>query len=263
MIPPQLRMELDALARHRDAGGRIAVLLDFDGTLSPIVERPELARPAPGATEALSRLIALPRVRVGVISGRALDDLERRLGMDGIDLCGSGGLECRFAGCRDDHPGIADARASAAGAADELGAVCARYPGSWIERKPAGFTLHFRAVEDAPAIGLVDLARTMLERHGDRLRVLDGPRALEVSVNLGWTKGTAVRRLCAEPPARPFYAGDSENDADALSAASELGGIAVGIGSAAPREAAHRLADPQSLVAVLSQWAARLGAGST
>ena len=77
------------------------------------------------------------------------------------------------------------------------------------------------------------------------LRVVDGAMAIEIAPDLGWTKGTALRAIVdhvAGAAVLPLYAGDDANDAEALLAAADLGGIAIGVGPRAPSLARYRSA---------------------
>ncbi len=69
------------------------LLLDYDGTLTPIVARPEQAVCPPGVKSLLEKLRGSPRVLVAIISGRALEDLKEKVGVSGITYVGNHGLE--------------------------------------------------------------------------------------------------------------------------------------------------------------------------
>ena len=92
----------DALAPFRARPERSVLVFDYDGTLSPIVEVPEAAVPAPGAVELLDELISRYGT-VAVVSGRSVDFLADRLPA-GLVLSGIYGLESRRDGVRVDHP---------------------------------------------------------------------------------------------------------------------------------------------------------------
>ena len=75
--------------------------------------------------------------------------------------------------------------------------------------------------------------------------------ALEVTLQWGWNKQTAVREVIAHVAADgagTLYAGDGANDAEAMEAVVALGGVALGIGPEAPSVAPYRLPDPTALV---------------
>src|SRR5215207_2532150 len=83
---------MDRLASFRTGQGRAGVLLDFDGTLSPIVARPELAKIRDGAREAIARLVGRYAV-VAVVSGRTPAQLRELVGIDGVMLSGLYGMD--------------------------------------------------------------------------------------------------------------------------------------------------------------------------
>ena len=124
----------DALAADATSAG---ILLDVDGTLSPIVERPELAELAAGARPVLSRLVERYRV-VAAISGRTRDELEGLVDVVGVRLIGSYGLAS--------GPVPADVISAVLAAADEV-------EGAWMETKGATIAVHYRATRDADAAG--------------------------------------------------------------------------------------------------------------
>jgi trehalose-phosphatase len=269
-----LAESLDRLADHYAEGGGLAVLCDYDGTLSPIVPHPSLAwLPEPTAA-VLRRLGHRPRMTVGILSGRALDDLKAMLALSAPEglpltvLCGSAGSELEIGGRRVGLPGEAEARQFVAGLTRRLSDVSAPFAevGVWVEAKPLGLTVHYRDVP-APAVAelapLVEavLAAASAERPG-ALRTHQGPAAWEVFADLGATKGTALRTVLsavADPVAvLPLYAGDAENDADALSAADAADGVAVGVGPAAPPVARFRVAGTEALREMLEGLADRL-----
>jgi trehalose-phosphatase len=166
----------DARSILREAAGRtLAVFLDYDGTLTPIVERPEDAVLA-DATRAVLRALA-QRHTVAIVSGRDLQDVRRRVDIEGLHYAGSHGFD--IAGPRGAHAHEA-ARACApqmAAAAGELERETAQLAGVQVERKRFAIAVHFRRASesDAPAIeAAVDRA---LARHAglawlrDRLKL--------------------------------------------------------------------------------------------
>jgi trehalose 6-phosphate phosphatase len=180
---------LDPLCAHP---GTAAVFLDFDGTLSPIVEDPSLARPLEGVPALLAQLGSRFGV-VAVVSGRPAAFLGEHLGRPaGVRLIGLYGLEevGEVAGPTVDPDAVArwvPVMAEAAEAAE-----AAAPAGVWVERKPVAFTLHFR---HAPAEeGWV---RRFAEDQRDRTGVVlqPGRMAIELRPAIDTDKGTVVAAL--------------------------------------------------------------------
>ncbi|MEZ5601633.1 MAG: trehalose-phosphatase [Candidatus Competibacteraceae bacterium] len=130
-------------AAHRQ-GLRLVLVFDYDGTLTPLVAHPRLAILDPALREVLARLAATPRVTVGVVSGRGLDDLIGMIGLPGLSYGGSTGLELELAGQRLVPAGASASRVRLDPLDAAIEARLTAYPGTWIERKPFGFTVHYR-----------------------------------------------------------------------------------------------------------------------
>jgi trehalose-phosphatase len=236
-------------------GRTLALLLDYDGTLAPIVEHPRLALLSPEKRRLLERLAALPRLAVGVLSGRSLSDVTSLVGVPGLYYAGTGGMEIDLRGRRLRHPKEREGAALITSVAQRLADIPGRWPGAWIERKPVGLTVHYRAVAADRIEELIGSIGTSLGPWRTRLTTVGGPMAIEVVPRDGWTKGAAVQIILdhvGQDAALPVYAGDDANDADALALVAARGGIPIGVGPEAPPEAACRLPDPAAMVELLA-----------
>jgi trehalose 6-phosphate phosphatase len=178
---------------------RAAVLLDVDGTLAPIVARPDLAA-VPPETQAELRRLASRYALVACVSGRTGADARCLVGVDGIFYVGVHGLELAPE---------ADAWRAPLG---ELAVI--EWP--WVEDKGLSVAFHWREAEDE------DGARAALADVAERARALGlearwGRKVLELRPPVDADKGTAVRALLAEHRLRrALYAGDDTTDLDAF-----------------------------------------------
>jgi len=245
----------ERMLRAYRADHPLVLLFDYDGTLVPIVEHPSLATLAPRTRDLLDRLARRPRVFLGILSGRKLSDLEQLVGFVHVFYAGAAGLELNLRGTRTIHPRAEKARALIEELCRRLQEALTACPGSCVENKQFGLTIHYRAAAPAQIPKLRALVAGILQPRANELRILEGPMAIEATLALGWTKGTAVRMIAENvgPGAFPLYAGDEANDRDALEAATALGGIALGIGSRAPSTSECRLPDPAALVQFLAE----------
>ena len=246
-LEPGLQQALQELSRT----GKLLVALDFDGTLSPLVERAEDARPLDGSAEAVRALAALPDTVTALISGRALDSLRSVASPDPETLLiGSHGAET-WTGPNAQSLQLTPEQAqllSRARAAVE--SVAARHPGSRLEDKPAGVVLHTRGMDAPVALAAVDEARRELGLL-DGVQITDGKAVLEASV-VHTHKGEGIRSLRALTGATAvFFAGDDVTDERGF-AVLEPGdvGIKVGEGDTA---ASHRAASPEAFTEVLAE----------
>lgn len=202
-------------------GRRPAVFLDFDGTLSDIVERPEAATLVDGAAEALRALAA--QCPVAVISGRDLADVRNRVKVDGLWLAGSHGFELVAPdGSHHQNAAATAAIDGLAEAAAQLADALREIAGAVVEHKRFAVAVHYRNVADDSVDNLIAAVRRL--GHAAGLRVTTGRKVVELRPDIAWDKGKALdwigeRLGPAEvgPDLRlPIYIGDDLTDEDAL-----------------------------------------------
>lgn len=250
---------IDAILDALPPTERLLVLVDFDGTLSRIVDTPDAAVPVAGAEEAMRRLGA--RCALAVVSGRPVRDLKRRLRTGPhITLAGGHGTEVLHPDGRTDTLVDPD---TVGPVLDEVHAALAEVVdvslGWLIERKPASIAVHHRQVAD-PGQTLLKI-RHILDDHTDDppgFVVSDGKAVTELRP-AGITKGTVVDRLAdASPDRHLLVLGDDVTDEDAFRAAIAREGSTVVV-AADDREsaAAFRLSSPADVVHLLTRLADR------
>lgn len=231
-----LDLILDRLCRAARTGRPLALLFDYDGTLAPVRPTPAEATLPPATRRGLERVLTSPQAVVGIVGGRTLSDLRAIARLDGAYYAGTSGLEVDLLGRRLTPPGIELALGPLDQLAGRLEAITTQYAGAWLEQKPYGLTLHYRAVPPALTARLrLDVAEALTPWAG-RVRVDDVTLGIEVVPDLGWDKGTAVRAILADagPEAYPVYAGDAASDLPALRAVEAAGGLSIGVGPSAP-----------------------------
>jgi trehalose 6-phosphate phosphatase len=245
-----LQAVLESLVSAYRRGDGLVLLFDYDGTLVPIVEHPRLATLAPEARRLLKRLAGRPRVCLGILSGRAVDDLKQMVRLPNVYYAGVSGLEIEAFGVRLVHPQACGAEKQIATLAEHLRDLAAAFPGAWIENKRLGLTVHYRGANPGGFPALKSRVRAALDPLADQLRSVSGPMAIEITPKLGWTKGTAVRTILQQLGGDRdvvVYAGDGANDVEALEVVAAGGGFALGVGSEAPPAAQYRLPDHVAL----------------
>lgn len=253
--PPSALARLDAL-RARWSETPLAVFLDFDGTLAPIVDRPERAALAEGMRPVLERLARL--CPVAVISGRDRADVAGRVGVDGLVYAGSHGLDVSGSPALDAIGARWEAYLPALDSAERAARdAAAGVPGAVIDRKRYGLAIHYRTVAPDDRAAIAELARGLAAAHGS-LRLAGGKMVWELRPDVDWHKGRAVEAILeglAPPPHHPLFLGDDVTDEDAFEAIRGTGtGIVV---MEEPRQTAaeFRLADPEEVRRFLSRLA--------
>jgi trehalose 6-phosphate phosphatase len=197
------------LARLAAEPARAAILLDVDGTLAPIVRRPEAASLPPAARAELERL-ARRYALIACVSGRPSEDVRRLVGVEGVTYVGLHGLELDREAARYQHTIHAFAKTV-----------------DWPrEDKGLAVSYHYREAADQEA------ARRRLEDVAARARAAGlharfGRKVLEILPPVKANKGTAVRGLLERARlSRALYAGDDRTDLDAFRA---LDGLELGV----------------------------------
>lgn len=93
MIDKQLIVTASLPLRYIGYSHKLALLLDYDGTLAPIAPHPDLATLPPETKNVLQRLSNIPDVYIAVISGRGVENVKDMVGIEGITYAGNHGLE--------------------------------------------------------------------------------------------------------------------------------------------------------------------------
>jgi trehalose 6-phosphate phosphatase len=200
-----------------------ALFLDYDGTLTPIVARPELATLSEPMRDLLRRLAS--RWPVAILSGRAREDVAALVGLPEITYAGSHGFDIAGPGLRHEvGEGVPETidRATA-----ELRRRLAGFAGVLVEPKRFTVAVHYRLArpQDLPAIE-AEVDRVLAAFPS--LRKAPGKKVWELRPDIAWDKGHALRSILAAwgPSRFPIYIGDDATDEDAFR---EMAGRGIGI----------------------------------
>ncbi len=204
------------------AGRKIALFLDFDGTLTPIREDPAQCILDDEARELLQWFANSSRHQVTVLSGRMLDDVKSRVGVSNICYGGNHGLVISGEGMRFVHPGALLAKPLIDEAGCRLEKEIERFEGAWVERKNYALSLHYRLVNKStlPLLrkAFYKVAAEFLANSS--LTVMKGKKVLELMPDIPWNKGNAVLWILDRLPERymPVMVGDDVTDETAFKA---------------------------------------------
>ncbi|MCK8603387.1 trehalose-phosphatase [Desulfoferrobacter suflitae] len=231
---------------------RIAVFLDYDGTLTPIVERPEDAVLSDDSRQVVKKLAE--HCTVAVVSGRDLQDVQQLVAIDGIFFAGSHGFD--IAGPRDwrlqnetgtEFIPLLDQ------AEEQLRSRLGNIQGALVERKKFSIAVHFRQVAEERIASVEQAVDEVITEHRE-LRKGFGKKVFELQPAIEWHKGKALLWLLEalnldKQDVLPIYLGDDVTDEDAFEALQNTGiGIFVK-GNEGPRKTAahYALEDPQQV----------------
>jgi len=248
------------VARQLKEAKHVIVLTDYDGTLTPIVERPELAHLSEDTRKVLRSLANQKQFTVGVMSGRSLSDLKDKVRVSNVVYAGNHGMEMEGPGLRYVNP-----------AAEELSPVLklihlvlsralGAIPGVLVEDKGLTLSVHYRMAAPervAEVKGAVEQAVGTAQAAG-KVRLTAGKMVYEIRPAVEWDKGKALKLLIEkygrrDKTAAVVYLGDDRTDEDAFKAVEEYGnGVSVFVGEEkAGSFARYFLRSPAEVISLL------------
>jgi trehalose 6-phosphate phosphatase len=254
------------LAQTLSQAERLWLFLDYDGTLSDFAPTPEHVHPDPEVIDLLNQLAEHPRIRVTIISGRRLDQIETLVPVPEVFLTGTYGIEMRtWSGERINRLDYEIVRPALDALKPHWSQLVASRRGFFLEDKGWSLALHARFAADGEAEAVLNDARRIAFEAVflAPFRVLNGHKFLEVGPLLAH-KGRTVDYLLSRypwPGAFPLYLGDDDKDEEAFGAVKARGGLAIVV-APEPREtkADCRLKSPgaarrwlRSLLALLEE----------
>ncbi|MEE8581119.1 MAG: bifunctional alpha,alpha-trehalose-phosphate synthase (UDP-forming)/trehalose-phosphatase [Myxococcota bacterium] len=239
---------------------RLALFLDYDGTLCELQEHPSDAVLDEEMRSALERCSARGETDVAVVSGRSLEAIRALVGHDSLTYAGNHGLEISGGGVSDFvHEDLVHYRERTDALAEALEEVAKE--GAWTERKGPTLTYHFRNLPPERRSALVDRTRDLITQAGFQAR--DAHLAIEARPPIGWDKGHAVLHilrarygLAWSEAVRVIYVGDDQTDEDAFRL---LAGLAITfrVGPADTLTSASRRLPNVAAVRALLDWLSR------
>ncbi|MEE8556672.1 MAG: bifunctional alpha,alpha-trehalose-phosphate synthase (UDP-forming)/trehalose-phosphatase [Myxococcota bacterium] len=236
---------------------RLALFLDYDGTLTPLVEHPSRARLPRGSRTLLRTVAERDDVDLTIVSGRSLDEIRGLIRLEGLTYAGNHGLEISGPNLPDFHhedlPQFETRTVTLATALEKVA-----IGGAWVEQKGATLTFHYRSVEEAAQERIAEEARARIREAGFDAR--DAHCAVEARPPIAWDKGQAVlhvlRARYGEEWAesiKVIYVGDDQTDEDAFRVLSGLG-VTFRVGSSDTPTAATRAFSDVASVNALLRW---------
>lgn len=223
------------------------LLLDYDGTLTPIVSRPEEALMSPQVGDKLSKLAEKTVYSVGIVSGRPMSELKDMVKLDGIYYAGNHGLEIEGPGLSFISQPAQAARSLMKKLAGEMSAALRDIEGVIIEDKGLSLSVHYRLVADGEENRVAEIFRRMtrpLLAEG-RIKVTSGKKVYEVRPPIDWHKGKAAESIIKQIKSTldisrllSVYLGDDTTDEDAFKVIQRPEGWSIYVGGENPMSVA-------------------------
>jgi trehalose-phosphatase len=232
------------------------LFLDYDGTLTPIVSRPELALCPPKVKRHLEELRDLRGVYLAIISGRSLEDLRGKVEVPGIIYVGNHGLEI-------ENPSGSHKKSLSSTRTRELRKITQNLqnsmkeiPGILFEEKGPILSVHYRNVPEKLLALIPQVLKEELQQWKDRWKMASGKMVLEIQPNVDFNKGKAVSEILKifhSAALLPIYLGDDQTDEDAFRVLKGRG-LSVFVGSGKfPSRADFFLRNPDEVQEFLSR----------
>lgn len=222
---------------------RILLLTDYDGTLTPVVDRPELANLAEETRRLLMALAGQRRFTVGIISGRAMVDLKDKVRIRGIIYAGNHGLEIEGPGVSFVNPVAEELTPLLRIMHYVLSRALGTIKGVFVENKGLTLSVHYRLVEERECPEVERIVKQVaggVEATG-KTRLTSGKKVYEVRPAVAWDKGKAIKLLMKKygkggwrSGLLPIFLGDDLTDEDGFRVIDDYGaGLSVLVGERA------------------------------
>jgi trehalose-phosphatase len=223
------------------------LFLDYDGTLTPIVSRPELALCPIEVKRHLEKMRDLPNVYLAIISGRSLEDLREKVGVSDIIYAGNHGLEIENRDGRRKKMLSSVRTRELKRISRNVHNSLKQIPEIFFEEKGPILSVHYRNVPQKFFARISQVLNEELQKWRGRWKMASGKMVFEIRPDVDFHKGKAVKEILKTVPSPgllAIYLGDDQTDEDAFRVLKGQG-VSVLIGpSGFPSEADFFLRDP-------------------
>ncbi|MBE3036774.1 MAG: trehalose-phosphatase [Candidatus Atribacteria bacterium] len=192
---------------------------DYDGTLTPIVQQPDLAKISPEMKEIIRQLSL--KYKLAIVSGRGRRNLQTLVDIPGIFYAGDHGLDIIGPDISMIHPKVKKFLPLIQNISKSLDKSLSHIPGIIVEKKKMSVAIHYRQVSKEDLPGLKLPLKKILKENRENIRLLKGKKVVEFLPNIEWNKGKAVLWILNTlgldwSEHKIFYLGDDITDEDAF-----------------------------------------------
>jgi trehalose-phosphatase len=195
---------------------RIALLLDYDGTLTPIRHKPSAATLTPESERLLQRLSNLHDIDLSIVTGRSMEDIKRLVPVEKITIVANHGFHILQNGKEWIHPEAVSLIRTLKSLAFILDSTLNDFPKAYVENKQFTLSIHYRNIlmKDIPSF--ISIVTKTIRSFDPTLIITRGKKVLEVRPNTNWGKGTAVKQILSQKRGTflSVFIGDDTTDED-------------------------------------------------
>jgi trehalose 6-phosphate phosphatase len=260
--------KIGEIAKRLKTAKKILLLSDYDGTLTPIVDRPELARMGYTMRKLLKQIARLPNAEIGILSGRPLSDLKKLVNIKGIYYAGNHGFEIEGPSGRFIHSQARKSLSLLAAIAEDLRSKLKGIKGAIVEDKGLSLSVHYRMVSTSGFPKLKKYFDQAVGKFlkGKKIKVTQGKKVFEIRPPAVWHKGKALLWILQKLEGKkasgtflPIYLGDDLTDEDAFAAMPKRG-ISIFVGGFKSSRAKYQLKSVWEVELFLDILKEKLGA---
>jgi trehalose-phosphatase len=213
----------------------ILLCLDFDGTITPIRPTPRQANLHHDQRQLLRKISHTKSFIVGIISGRALKDIKKKIGVKGLVFVGNHGLEIAYRKQNFIYPAAKRFISVIATVARQLTKKLTSIPQVVLEKKRLSLSLHYRLVKKEKMARLKELFSQIIKPYvaAHKIKLTSGKKVWELRPPINWNKGKAIQWLVQRLRLKSvfcIYVGDDETDEDAFQVVNRMHGISIVVG---------------------------------
>jgi len=252
---------MNARRPRAEAGKRLLLFLDYDGTLVPIRKIPHKAVLPPSRKSILARLSE--KAFVCIVTGRSAADIRGLVPLDNIGFIGNHGLELVWGRRSWTHPQAKTRRDALKALLSRIEKRTKRFPRIQVENKGVTGSIHLRRTDPA----LYPIVRKIVAESAAKSRrpflVTEGKKVLEIRPNVDWNKGKGVLKMSrwvSGGRSRMMFIGDDRTDEDVFRALGR-NAITIRVGRGRDSSARRRLDDVEAVWRTLRRLRRDLGLG--
>lgn len=245
--------------RERLKQAYLMLFLDYDGTLTPIVNNPSQALLSPEVKNDLRRLADTAKCGLVIISGRSLDDIKKRVRIEGLIYVGNHGLEIEGPKIKFRNILTEKTKAAFKEIKDAIDKKLNAIKGILVEDKKHSMSVHYRLVEqkDVPSLkkDLDAILKTFAAE--EIVTIRHGKKVIEIRPAVDWDKGKVVLWLLArqrfalkDEEIAAIYIGDDSTDEDAFKVLKDKG-LTIFVGEPRPSSAQYFVRDTNEVARFL------------
>jgi len=243
---------------------RIFLFLDYDGTLTSIQRTPDLALLSSSTRSILQGLSSFPQMILTVISGRALNEIQKLIGLDNVNYVGNHGLEIKVKSLEDKIPQDREIRKKMVSLSQEFQKKTKRFAGVLVENKGLTLSIHYRLAKKDCVPELRKIIGATIYPFKRSYELRDGKKVLEIRPktkrNKGWAVNEIIHRYNSKRKTYSlyFYLGDDLTDEDAFQLVNSKRGYSIRVDKRKEPSNAHYYLKSPKEVRLFLGWFKRI-----